>query len=50
MEFRDRPLGFFRGGHFHKAETARAAGHAVLDDVDREHGPGSREMILQIIF
>ncbi|MDB6034726.1 MAG: hypothetical protein JWM16_5064 [Verrucomicrobiales bacterium] len=50
MELFDRFLRFISTGHFHKTEAARAAGRAVLDDVDRENSPGSREMILQIIF
>jgi hypothetical protein len=50
MEHGDSLFGLLSRGHFHKAETAGATRHAILDDVDGDHCSSGGKMVLEIIF
>ena len=43
-------VGIFLRSHLNEGKAARTACHAILHDIDRHHGPGLGEMILQIVF
>jgi len=36
--------------HFDEGESAGAARHTILHDINRHHNTGLREIILQVVF